>query len=223
MRNKQLASSLTTVAILSLSIPLGALADDPVQPRTDSSTTQSDSSTTQTDTTTQYGTTTTTTTQSSSTPSTTPGVSSLVLNNQFGYGQNEVIVGTADGTSPMVLPKLKIGSANTSIRVLNPTPNPVTFSVPQLNMTAVIPPNGARVVQIDQAQTASLTPGQEVAYYINDSEGNQIASSNFINEQEIVSMIDINTTIASSEESTTTSSTTAPPPTQRRSTVRGYW
>ena len=214
--SKQMASSLTMAAILSLSVPIGALADDPVQSQTDSTTTQYNSTTT------------TTTTQPADTNMAQPGMSSLVLNNQFGYAQNEIVVGTQDGSSPMVLPKLNIGSANTSIKVLNPTPKPVTFTVPQLNMTAEVPPNGARVVQIDKAQTASLTPGQEVAYYINDSDGNQIASSNFINNQEIVSMIDTNTQVASTEESTTTSTTTATePPVQpaaeRRSTVRGYW
>jgi hypothetical protein len=210
--NKQMASCLTTVALFSLSIPLGALAEDPVQPPSSGSST------------TQYNST-KTTVQTEAKPASSPGMSSMVLNNQFGYSQNEIIVGTADGSSPMLLPKIKIGSANTSIRVLNPTPKPVTFSIPQLNMTAEIPANGARVVQIDKVQTASLTPGQEVAYYINDSDGNQIASSNFIHEQEIVSRIDTNTTVASSEESTTTSSTTAtqPKPSERKSTVRGYW
>jgi hypothetical protein len=209
--NKQMASSLTTMALLSLSIPPCALAEDPAQPPSGNSTSQ-------------Y-TRTTTTVQTDENQVSTPGMSSLVLNNQFGYSQNEIIVGSTDGNSPMLLPKIKIGSANTSIRVLNPTPKPVTFSVPQLNMAVEIPPNGARVVQIDKVQTASLTPGQEVAYYINDSDGNQIASSNFIHEQEIVSMIDTNTMVASSEESTTTSSSTAtrPQPSERKSTVRGYW
>lgn len=210
--NRLMATSVAMTTLLGLGLPVSVIAEDMTQSQTN--TTQYSQSGS------QYSETTTTTSQSTTVQ---PGVSNLILGNQFGYAQKEVIVGTNDGSSPMVLPKIHIGSANTSIKVLNPTPEPVQFSVPQLNMTTEVPANGVRVIQIDKAQTASLTPGQEVAYYINDSDGNQIASSNFINNQEIVSMIDINTQIASSEESTTTTRATQPQPTQRRSTVRGYW
>lgn len=220
---KLLASSIAMTTLLSLGIPYSVLAEDMTQTQSETTThynSQTGGSASQT--------TTTTTTQSTTTQSDTsaaniqPGMSDLVLNNQFGYTQNEVIVGTTDGTSPMVLPNIHIGSANTTIKVLNPTSKPVQFSVPQLNMTSEIPANGVRVIQIDKVQTANLTPGQEVAYYINDSDGNQIASSNFINNQEIVSMIDINTQVASTEETTTTTASESKP-TQRKSTVRGYW
>lgn len=202
---KQLVTSLMMVTLIGLVVPVSVIADEE----------------TNTESTTQYS------SEESSTSSATvqPGVSNLVLGNQFGYTQNEVIVGTNDGSSPMLLPKIKIGSANTSITVLNPSPEPVSFSVPALNMTAEVPANGARVIQIDKVQAASLTPGQEVAYYINDSDGNQIASSSLVNNQEIASMIDINTQVATTEETTTTTSyqqTTTPAP-ESRSAVRGYW
>lgn len=203
--HNSMVSGLITAAVLSLSLSLCAMAEQTMQTQTKSTTTS------------QYNTYST----QSATETTIPqaGMSNLVLNNQFGYTQDEIVIGSSDGNTPMFLPKLTIGSANTSILVMNPTPKPVSLSIPQLNSTSVIPANGARVIQLDKAQTAGLTPGQEVAYYINDSDGNQLASSNFINTQEIVSMIGINTQVATTEETRTT----IRKPTERKSTVRGYW
>ncbi len=219
--HNSMVSGLITAAVLSLSISLCAMAEETMQTQTKSTTTNQYGGTTQTQTktttTSQYSTYST----QNATDTTIPqaSMSNLVLNNQFGYTQDEIVIGSSDGNTPMFLPKLTIGSANTSILVMNPTPKPVSLSIPLLNSTSVIPANGARIIQLDKAQTAGLTPGQEVAYYINDADGNQIASSNFINTQEIVSMIDINTQVATTEETRTT----IRKPTERKSTVRGYW
>ena len=90
-------------------------------------------------------------------------------------------------------------------------------------MTYDIPANSQRVIQIDRTQTASLTPGQEIAYYINDTSGNQIAVSSLINSQEVVTMIDTSTQVAVTEDTEPTYRTTARPAPARRATVRGFW
>lgn len=145
------------------------------------------------------------------------------IENQSLYTAGEVVVG-ADASST-IMPRLIIGqNTATSITVLNPTPKPVMFSSPTLNVSYEVPANAERTIQIDRAQTANLTPGQEVAYYINDSQGNVIASSSFVNNQSIATMVDTNTQVATTEETTTTSTaTTQQPAPTRRSTVRGYW
>lgn len=145
------------------------------------------------------------------------------IENQSLTSAGEVVVGPDASTS--VLPRLTIGqNTATSVTVLNPTSKPVTFTVPTLNVSYEVPANAQRTIQIDRAQTASLTPGQEVAYYINDSQGNVIASSNFVNNQDIATMVDTNTQVATEETTTTTSTaTTQQQPPTRRSTVRGYW
>lgn len=165
---------------------------------------------------------TTTTTTTSSVQSTT--VQSLatpaMIGNQSLSSSGEVIVG-ADSASSM-LPRLTIGMGTSSINVVNPTPKPVTFSSPVLNLSYEIPANSQRTIQIDRAQTASLTPGQEVAYYINDSQGNVIASSSFSNHQEVASLININTEFAYEGKSEPTAYSRSSG-SSRRSTVRGYW
>jgi hypothetical protein len=138
----------------------------------------------------------------------------------------EVVVGPDASSS--ILPEMTVGLGTTTINVLNPSPRDVVFSVPSLNISYNIPANSERMVQIDRSQTASLTPGQQVAYYINDSSGNQIASSTLVNNQDIASQIDTSTQVAASETTTTTESTTTATteeqqPTTRRSTVRGFW
>lgn len=147
------------------------------------------------------------------------------IENQSLSSSGEVVVG-ADASSS-ILPRLTIGqNSASSITVLNPTPKPVTFSSPTLNVSYEVPANSQRTIQIDRAQTANLTPGQEVAYYINDSQGNSIASSSFVNNQSIATMVDTNTEVATTESSTTSSTaTTQQParPSSSRSTVRGYW
>ena len=133
----------------------------------------------------------------------------------------EVIVGSGDVAS--VIPPLTIGMGTTTINVANPGPNPVTFAVPNLNLSYVVPPNSERTIQIDRTQTANLTPGQVIAYYINDSSGNQIASSSLTNNEAIASQINTNTQFASEQKSETTAQNETVSPSQRRSTVRGYW
>lgn len=232
---KQLTTSLTLAALLSLSVPLASLADDMTQPGSAPSQSSQQPSTSPSDSS-QYTPSTQPGMSQSATPSspssalsTQPGASDLTLANQFGYANNEVVIGTADGVSPMVLPKIQVGSANTSILVVNPTPKPATFSSPNLGINAMVPANSERVIQIDRAQTANLTPGQEVAYYINDSDGNQLASSSFLNNASIASSINTNTTVAEESTTTTTSATSTEPsrpaakPMQKRATVRGYW
>jgi opacity protein-like surface antigen len=133
----------------------------------------------------------------------------------------EVVVGPDAASS--TVPQFTIGMGTSSINVLNTTPKPVVFSVPTLNISYQVAPNSERLIQVDQSQTASLTPGQQVAYYINDVNGNQIASSTLTNNQEIASMINTNTTVATEETSTTTATTEQKQPASRRATVRGFW
>jgi len=161
-----------------------------------------------------------TTTQTTVGQSTTTTTTSQISQTTMPPSSGEVIVG-ADSASSIV-PPLTIGMGTTSITVVNPTPKPVTFTVPNLNLTYEVPGNSVRTVQIDQSQTASLTPGQTVAYYINDSSGNQIASSNFNNNQTIVSQINTNTQVATEETKSEPTYTSTHPSSSRRS-VRGFW
>jgi len=149
--------------------------------------------------------------------SSTQQVSSASLSPSSG----EVIVGSGNVAS--VIPPLSIGLGTTMINVANPSPNPVTFAVPNLNLSYVVPANSERTIQIDRTQTANLTPGQVIAYYINDSSGNQIASSSLTNNEAIASQINTNTQFASEQKSETTAQNETVSPSQRRSTVRGYW
>ncbi len=135
----------------------------------------------------------------------------------------EVIVGKDSASS--IVPPLTIGQGTTMIRVVNPTPKPVSFSVPTLSMTYEVPANAERTIQIDRAQTANLTPGQVIAYYINDAGGNQIASSNLTNYNSVASQVNTNTTVATEQKPEPSYTSTAPEKhsTAKRSTVRGYW
>ena len=156
----------------------------------------------------QTQTTTTTTQVGASTPSPASG---------------EVIVGKDSASS--IVPPLTIGQSTTLIRVVNPTPKPVSFSVPTLSMTYAVPANSERTIQIDRAQTASLTPGQVITYYVNDASGNQIASSNLTNYNSVASQMNTNTTVAAEQKPEPSYTSAAPEKssTPRRSTVRGYW
>jgi hypothetical protein len=138
----------------------------------------------------------------------------------------EVVIGPDAASS--VVPQFTIGLGTTSINVLNTTPKPVTFSSPTLNISYQVPANSERLIQIDSSQTASLTPGQQVGYSINDANGNQLVASNLVNNQDIASTINTNTSVASSESTTTnetpsTATTEQQTPTSRRATVRGFW
>lgn len=133
----------------------------------------------------------------------------------------EVVMGPFEsGVSAAPLPQLNMApNSHLEITLLNPTPNPMTFSVPDLNMNVVVPPNTQQAVYIDPSMTASLTPGQQVAYYITDASGNRLASSTLVNEQTIASMI---TTETQQFSQVTTTEMQEPVP-QRRATVRGFW
>jgi len=133
-------------------------------------------------------------------------------------GVSEVIVGTDSASS--ITPPLHIGLGTTAINVVNPTPKLVTFTVPTLNISYEVPANSQRLVQIDPTQTANLTAGQSVAYYINDSNGNQIASGNFYNYQLVASH---NTYTQYASESKEEPKYTSKNYSRSRSTVRGYW
>ena len=138
-------------------------------------------------------------------------------------GASEVIVG-ADAAGS-ITPPLNIGLGTTAINVVNPTPKTVTFTVPNLNISYEVPANSQRLVQIDPTQTANLTAGQSVAYYINDSNGNQIASGNLNNNQLVASQINTNTQFASEQKEEPRYEATSSPQkySRSRSTVRGYW
>jgi hypothetical protein len=166
-------------------------------------------------------TTTTTTTSSYQSTSVQPLATPAMIENQSLSSSGEVVVGPE--ASSTVMPRLTVGMGTTSIDVVNTTPKPVMFSSPVLNLSYEIPANAQRTIQIDRAQTASLTPGQEVAYYINDSQGNVIASSSFVNHQEVASLINTNTEFAYEGKSEPTAYTRSSGSTSRRSTVRGYW
>ncbi len=164
---------------------------------------------------------TTTTTSSYQSTSVQPLATPAMIENQSLSSSGEVVLGP--DASSTVMPRLTIGMGTTSIDVVNTTPKPVMFSSPVLNLSYEIPANAQRTIQIDRAQTASLTPGQEVAYYINDSQGNVIASSSFVNHQEVASLINTNTEFAYEGKSEPTAYTRSSGSTSRRSTVRGYW
>lgn len=136
----------------------------------------------------------------------------------------EVIVGTDAASS--TIPQLTVGMGTTVINVLNPSPKQVTFTIPALNMTYDVPANTERTIQIDRTQTASLTPGQVIAYYVNDSSGNQIASSSLVNYNAVASQMNTNTQVATETQTQTTpasETSSVPHPSQRRSSVRGFW
>jgi len=223
MNSNSLPGLLTALG-LSLSVALAANAQ--MSPTTQNEQMNPSSTQTQPQNSSQMQTQTQTTTssyQSFQSTSSTALATPQSIENQSLYTAGEVVVG-ADASST-IMPRLIIGqNTATSITVLNPTPKPVMFSSPTLNISYEVPANAERTIQIDRAQTANLTPGQEVAYYINDSQGNVIASSSFVNNQSIATMVDTNTQVATTEETTTTSTaTTQQPAPTRRSTVRGYW
>lgn len=162
-----------------------------------------------------------TTTQSQTTvgqTTTTTTTTTQVATNGAPPSSGEVIVGTDAASS--IAPPLSVGLGTTSINVVNPTPKPVQFTIPALNVSYEVPANAERTIQVDRTQTANLTPGQQVAYYVNDANGNQIASSNLTNYETAISQINTNTQVAA-EESRPEPSYHAP--SRHRSTVRGYW
>jgi hypothetical protein len=122
------------------------------------------------------------------------------------------------------------------IQVLNPSPNSVNFTSTGLNLSVPVPANSQRTVQITPTMAANLTPGQEVAYSVNDTNGNTLASSSFVNTpNSMLASQETNNTTATSEqnnESPTQSSSNQPSTSNNttpassntgRSAVRGYW
>jgi hypothetical protein len=153
--------------------------------------------------------------QTTTTTTTTTQVSQIPMIPTSG----EVIVGADSGSS--IAPPLTVGLGTTTVTVVNPTPKPVTFTVPNLSLSYEVPANSERTIQIDRSQTASLTPGQSVAYYVNDASGNMIVSSNLSIYQTAVSQINTDTHVATETKTEPTYQSSTP--TQKRSTVRGYW
>lgn len=198
---KQLLSTVLSVGLAGFSLAAQAQMSPttPSQPDNASQTTQTNTS--------SY--------QSSSSSSLT-GAAQVTQVNTAG----EVVIGPDAATSSV--PQFTIGLGATRINVLNTTPKPIVFSVPTLNLSYQVAANSERLIQVDSSQTASLTPGQQVAYFINDVNGNQLASGTLSNDQEVASMINTNTTVATTEETTTTT-TTEHKPASKRATVRGFW
>jgi hypothetical protein len=120
--------------------------------------------------------------------------------------------------TPVTVPQLKvIPGPDNRVDLQNYSNQPLTFSSPQLNLSYVVPANTERVIYLDPATVATLTPGQSVAYYINDAGGNQIASSTITNDQIAMEQFEYRAATTTQE---TTPATTAP---ESRSTVRGFW
>jgi hypothetical protein len=132
----------------------------------------------------------------------------------------EIVLGPYNvSTASPSLPVISVvPNAPMELRVINPTPTPLTFSSPDLGVDVTVPANAERRISIDPAMTANLTPGQQVAYYIVDPSGERIASGYMVNE-EVAYRFEQTTTQTSTQPEEVTP--TAPP--ARRSTVRGYW
>jgi hypothetical protein len=135
----------------------------------------------------------------------------------------EVVMGPFNNNANLEVPQLVIiPGSNLELHLLNPSPSPLTFSSPDLHLSYTVPANSERVIYVGPETTANLTSGQQVAYYIVDSSGNQLASSTIVNSPTIASSINTDTTVASEYQQT---ETTASQQTnvEKRSTVRGYW
>ena len=141
----------------------------------------------------------------------------------------EVVLGPYS-TTGMVMPSVTI-SSNDSIQLLllNPSPDPLTFSVPDFNTSVVIPPNSQRTVNIspDAIAAANLMPGEQVAYTVTGPGGQQLASGTFVNDADTAALADItsyeylqtaNVPFQDEEPTYTTAA-----PSQQTSAVRGYW
>ncbi len=192
----RLAQGALAIALLSLSVPVQAQIQ----------LTSPDASTTPTITTV------TTTTPVAAYPG-----QPLVLSTQ------EIILGPyIAGTGMAPLPRLAI-APNTvvELHLLNPSPSPLTFSSPNLNLSYVVPANSQRTVYIDPTMTANLTPGQQVAYYVTDAAGNCLATSLIVNVPAIASLID--TQVVGIIEIKEEKEAVTPIRQERRGAVRGYW
>ncbi|HEY9686695.1 MAG TPA: hypothetical protein V6C52_06950 [Coleofasciculaceae cyanobacterium] len=119
----------------------------------------------------------------------------------------------------MTLPQVNVlpgGSARLTAQ--NFSDVPLALSIPSLAVNQIIPPNSQEVIDICPAQTASLTTGQNVAYYVLDAECNRIASGSLFSDTQLAMLV-----------RRLQVATVLPPPkpepvyTERRATVRGFW
>lgn len=134
----------------------------------------------------------------------------------------EVILGPYDvsGVTSAPLPQINVATGNVQLDLLNPSPRDLTFSSPDLHLSVVVPANSEKVIYLGPTDLAGLTPGQTVAYSIIDSNGNQLASSTFINGVMASSVASSSTTVIQEQAQNTT---VTPTTSESRSTVRGFW
>lgn len=140
---------------------------------------------------------------------------------------NTIVVG-----SSQMPPRQSVSTGRaTHISVLNPSPRPVMFTVPALNASFEVAANSQRVIQITPDMVAALPQGQEVAYYITDADGNQLASNTITRDQELAYSYSYTQQSAVTQQAQDIDEQPAaasdvddqPSTTQQRSTVRGYW
>lgn len=138
------------------------------------------------------------------------------------FVSRDIVLGPYNVSSASTpLPMLSIiPNTRMEFHILNPTANPLNFSVPDLGINETVPANSERRISLEPARTANLTPGQQVAYYIIDANGNQIASSYMINERVAYGFEQTTTTVTQTTETVEPEKSA---PQERSSTVRGYW
>jgi hypothetical protein len=124
----------------------------------------------------------------------------------------------------MTLPRVDIlPGGNARLTAQNFSDVPLTLSIPSLAVNQVVPPNSQEVIDIGPAQTASLTTGQNVAYYVLDAGGNQIASGALFRDDQLAMLIQRLqvATVLPPPEPEPVYTTTGP--TGRQAAVRGFW
>ncbi len=145
----------------------------------------------------------------------------------------------SSATTPGVatLQPIMVSPGNTTeLKVLNPTPGPLTFAAPSLGISVVVPANAEQRVFIDASQTANLTPGQQVAYTVTDQNGNNIATS-YIQNQDVAYNYQQSTTTSTTQQTESSQTVSQPSPApvenvqptveqpavEKSTTVRGFW
>lgn len=135
----------------------------------------------------------------------------------------QVIVGpyTTVGVLPAEIPVMRIGATPIQVEIINPTSEAVSFNAPALNISQVVPPNTARIVYIGPTDVAGLTPGQQVAYYINDEQGNLLATSSLVYDSFAYQFTQVTESQSAIIEKPEPAACPAPP--AKRVPVRGFW
>lgn len=103
----------------------------------------------------------------------------------------EIIMSPLNTSTSTTLTQLGVVSGSPiAIHLVNPSPQGRTFSIPDLDMNVLVPPNSERMVYLDAATLACLTPGQPVAYHIDEPCcGERLASNTLLPEQTVVSQL----------------------------------